>query len=56
MTIIPNAPASSHGLSKGRPEKFMPKNPTTNEMGIKNALMMVRVFMTSLIRFEETDR
>ena len=44
------------GLGPAGWKKFIPKNPTRNDSGMNNVVMMVRVFITSFIRLLMTDR
>ena len=43
-------------IGSGGMKKFIPKNPTTNESGIKSVVMIVNVFMTSFMRLLIADR
>jgi hypothetical protein len=37
-------------------KKFIPKKPTTKDMGINRVVIMVNVFITSVVRLLTTER
>lgn len=56
--VMVNTGVSAQGVSEAATgwKKFIPKKPTTNEMGMNMVVMMVRVFMMSFMRLLITDR
>ena len=60
--MIPQVPQKSNARGIGpwsasvSPKKFMPKNPTRNDIGMNITVTIVKIFMMSLVRFETTDR
>ena len=57
-TLPQKSKALGNGFVKARfsPKKFMPKNPTRNDIGRNITVTIVSVFMMSLVRFDTTER